>query len=636
MAAVYKAYQPAMERIVAIKVLPRHMASSDEFVERFRREAKMLAKLQHPNILPVFDYGEAEGYPYIIMPFVQGGTLSQSLHNTQVPLPDVNRIMTQLGKALGYAHAHGMIHRDVKPSNVLLDDSGNCLLTDFGLARMTESTSKITSSGAVMGTPSYMSPEQGTGATLDQRSDLYSLGVILFEMLTGRVPYSAETPIAVVLKHIQDPLPSVRKFNPEIHEEVELVLLKALAKHPDERYQSADEFVGALQAAIAQATGMPVPTYTAISPAASSATTLKPGSGTLADKPKKKKTNTLAIGIAVVLCLGVLGIGAVFTMAQVAKRTKETPLPTTIASVAESTPVTESTQPQVEALSPSPEPGPPEIPALITDAKGVTMALIPAGDFTMGNSIDQVLAECRNLFPASADTNCKAEYYLDETPAHPVQVSAFYMDKHEVTNELYKACVNAGICKPPAQSASATHTAYYGNPEFDHYPVIWVDWNMAKAYCEWRGARLPTEAEWEKAARGDTGQNYPWGSRFEGAKANACDINCQTDYADKSFNDGFAEIAPADAFENGASPFGVTNLAGNVSEWVADWYMEPYYVQPGSGGPNPLGPQTGEQRVIRGGSWFRYPINLRTVTRSSREPTYTANDVGFRCVMPAP
>ena len=635
MAAVYKAYQPAMERIVAIKVLPRHMASSDEFVERFRREAKMLAKLQHPNILPVFDYGEAEGYPYIVMPFVQGGTLSQSLHNTQVPLADVSRIMTQLGKALSYAHTHGMIHRDVKPSNVLLDDTGNCLLTDFGLARMTESTSKITSSGAVMGTPSYMSPEQGTGAELDNRSDLYSLGVILYEMLTGRVPYSAETPIAVVLKHIQDPLPSVRKFNPDVPEAVELVLLKSLAKHPEDRYQTADEFVNALQAAIAGEIGMASGTIPSAGTRAANATTLKPAAGLTPAKPQKR-SNALAIGIAVVLCITVLGVGAIFTMSRFVKATPEPASPALTATVVGVLPVTESSQPPVEAPSPSPEPGPPEISPWITDAKGVTMALIPAGEFTMGNSIDQVLAECRNLFPASADANCKAEFYLDETPAHPVQVSAFYMDKYEVTNQLYKACVSAGACKPPAQSSSATHNAYYGNPEFNSYPVIWVDWNMAKAYCEWRGARLPTEAEWEKAARGDSGHNYPWGERFEGAKANACDVNCQADYADKNFNDGFAEIAPADAFENGASVFGVVNLAGNVSEWVSDWYMEPFYVQPGSGGPDPLGPQGGEKRVIRGGSWFRYPINLRTVTRSSREPSYTANDVGFRCVMPAP
>jgi serine/threonine protein kinase len=250
MAAVYKAYQPAMERYVAIKVLPRHMSTSEEFILRFRREAKMLAQLQHVHILPVFDYGEQDGYPYIVMPFVPSGTLADILKNNRLSLSEVRRILTQIGDALSYAHGRGMIHRDIKPSNILVDDRGNCLLTDFGLARMTEEPARLTSSGAVMGTPAYMSPEQGTGANIDQRSDIYSLGIILYEMLTGRVPYTAETPVAIVFKHLQDPLPSVRKYNSNLPESVELVLLKTLAKSAGDRYQTAQDFIRALQNAI--------------------------------------------------------------------------------------------------------------------------------------------------------------------------------------------------------------------------------------------------------------------------------------------------------------------------------------------------------------------------------------------------
>ena len=250
MAAVYKAYQPSMERYVAVKVLPRHMASSEEFVSRFRREAKLLAQLQHPHILPVFDYGEADSYPYIVMPFVQSGTLAELLHKRPQTLSEIRRIMIQVGDALSYAHTRGMIHRDIKPSNVLIDERGNCLLTDFGLARMAEASTKITASGTIMGTPAYMSPEQGAGSTIDHRSDIYSLGIIFYEMVTGRVPYTAETPIAVVFKHIQDPLPSARQLNPNLPESVELVLLKALAKNPEDRYQKAEDFVQAIQKAI--------------------------------------------------------------------------------------------------------------------------------------------------------------------------------------------------------------------------------------------------------------------------------------------------------------------------------------------------------------------------------------------------
>ena len=183
MATVYKAYQPSMERHVAIKVLPRHLATSDEFISRFKREAKLLAQLQHQNILPVFDYGESDGYPYIVMPYVPSGTLAELISSKKLDLKQTRRIITQIGDALAYAHSRGMIHRDIKPSNVLIDESNNCHLTDFGLARMVESSIKITTSGTVLGTPAYMSPEQGQGSEVDHRSDIYSLGIILYEMM---------------------------------------------------------------------------------------------------------------------------------------------------------------------------------------------------------------------------------------------------------------------------------------------------------------------------------------------------------------------------------------------------------------------------------------------------------------------
>ena len=270
MAAVYKAYQPSVDRYVALKVLPRHFANDPEFVQRFKREARVIANLQHPHILPVHDFGETDGYTYMAMRFVKGGELSTWIEENQpLSLPQIRRIISQVGDALDYAHGQGVMHRDVKPSNVLIDERGNCLLTDFGLARMVETSVKITRTGGILGTPAYMSPEQGMGQGIDHRSDIYALGVILYEMVTGRPPYQAETPMAIMIKHIQSPLPPPSQYNPDLPEDVERVILKALAKNKDDRYATAGEMVQTLQQATEHATistGAERPTVAAIRP----------------------------------------------------------------------------------------------------------------------------------------------------------------------------------------------------------------------------------------------------------------------------------------------------------------------------------------------------------------------------------
>lgn len=252
MAAVYKAYQPAMERYVALKILPRHFASDPQFVGRFHQEAKVVANLQHPHILPVHDFGEADGYTYLVMPFVETGTLAGLMRGKPLPLQQIRSIISQVGDALDYAHSHGLVHRDVKPSNVLMDRRGNCQLTDFGIAKIVEGTAQFTQTGGIVGTPTYVSPEQGLGQKLDGRSDVYSLGVVLYELVTGQPPFDAETPMAIVIKHINDPLPPPRTFNPALPETVERVILKALAKQPEDRYTTAGDMARALQAADAR------------------------------------------------------------------------------------------------------------------------------------------------------------------------------------------------------------------------------------------------------------------------------------------------------------------------------------------------------------------------------------------------
>ena len=612
MATVYKAHDSRLEREVAIKVIRRDAFPAEEtdmLLQRFEREAKFLGRLSHPNIVGVIDYGEFEGQPFLVMVYVPGGTLKQKLGNP-IPWREAARTILPIARALEYVHDQKIINRDVKPSNILMTEKGQPMLSDFGLVKLfgegkkPEGGMSLTGSGMGIGTPDYMAPEQWTGDAT-ALSDLYSLGVVLYEMITSFRPYTADTPAGILLKQAIETLPLPKQYIPDLPQDVESVLLKVLAKDPKDRYTDVHAFANELEDLLA---GNSV-TATTIAPEklrqqmTGVASKGQPASG--ADRTlvsQKRGLSLPVIGFGALLALIVAG-GAWFastggfsaaptaTSSPTASATSE-PLPTI---------TIEASPSATSAPTDTPIPAETSVPVEIKDSKNVSMRLIPAGEFTMG----------------SDDTGDRSS-----SPAHEVTIGAFYIDAYETTNEQYDACVYAVECRKPLESGSATRPSYYSNLVFAKFPVLYVDWKMAKQYCEWRGARLPTEAEWEKAARGTDARLYPWGN--DNPSCNFANLpGCVGD------------TAPVDQYDKGVSVYGIFGMAGNVWEWTSSLlFSYPYDASDGREDLNALG-----DRIARGGSWNIFggnSGNSRTDTRLKLNTSYYGAYVGIRCAVNAP
>lgn len=325
MATVYKAYHPSLDRYVALKALHPAFGEDVTFTARFQREARVVAKLEHPCIVPVYDYAEHEKRPYLVMKFIEGDTLKARFNKGPLTTQEIEKVVDSVGAALAYAHRQGILHRDIKPSNVLVATDGEMYLADFGLARIAQSGESTLSSDMIMGTPQYISPEQAMGKKeLDAGTDIYSFGVMLYEMVVGQVPFSADTPFSIIHDHIYTPLPLPQTINPDVPEPVQRVLLKALAKERADRYEDVMQMVDAFKAAWREAgTPMKGTSVTIAKPAAEEAgkpivreaepTKMAAKAQVAAPTPgaKRKRLPILWAGAAlvIVLCLGAVYIG---------------------------------------------------------------------------------------------------------------------------------------------------------------------------------------------------------------------------------------------------------------------------------------------------------------------------------------
>ena len=270
----------------------------------------------------------------------------------------------------------------------------------------------------------------------------------------------------------------------------------------------------------------------------------------------------------------------------------------------------------------------------VRPSDGMTVVHVPAGEFLMGSTRDEVayaLQLCKK-YTGNSLAVCQYNSYTDERVEHMVALDAFWIDQTEVSNGQYRRCVEDGACQPPVESGSYTRERYYDDSAYNNYPVIWVTWQQAADYCAWAGGRLPTEAEWEYAARGPENRIFPWGNTFEGSRLNYCDASCPAGVIDKRVDDGYPETAPVGSFPSGVSWCGALDMAGNVREWVSDWFG--YYSSERQ--VNPSGPDTGKYYLTRGGCWLDRPDNTRSTNRGQNTIDYTRHKVGFRCALDAP
>jgi len=502
MGVVYRARDLALGRDVALKCLHMNLAGDPEVRRRFVREARVLRTWSHPGAVAIYDFVEHEHVLAIVMELVEGENLAQHLARWRGKMP-FDQIRTVLGDvllAMDDAHASGVVHRDLKPDNVLVrNDAGRLRpkIADFGIAKVLEGTT-YTVSGALLGTCRYMSPEQvKTPSLADHRSDIYSLGITLYELVTGRPPFDGSH-FSVMMAHVTNAPRPPSKLRPDVPPALERLILDALAKAPDKRPPSCAAFRERLLEAI---------------PAGPESVELQ----------------------------------------------------------------------QASAAA---------LPATLRDTGGHEMVLVPAGRFAMGSA------------------------------RREVHVDAVYIDRTPVTNEQFAVFLEATQYKP-TDAGAKRFLAHWRNGKpprgEDRHPVVYVSWFDARAYATWAGRRLPTEAEWEKAARGTDGRRYPWG-RAEPKPSHA------------NFGRSREGTTPVGAYLEGASPYGILDLAGNVWEWCEDAYDEDFYEDGPSMNPKLVSaPKDKSGQVMRGGSFMYDARALRTYARMGFDPHYRFAEGGFRC-----
>lgn len=633
MGAVYRAVQEDTGGEVAIKIIKAELVEDEEFTRRFLHESRVVAKLEHPYIVKVFAAGFVNGLHYLTMQYLSGGTLQKRLREGLPPEKGI-KIVCMIAEALGYAHARGYVHRDVKPGNILFYSNGTPVLSDFGLVKTLEETQGLTMTNRVFGSPPYMSPEQWKAEKVDGRADLYSLGVVLFEVLAGQVPYIDSLPHALMYRHLQDPIPKL----PPKWRKYQSVIDRAMAKEPDKRYATAEEFITALEEA--ERAPAPLPSPDEEKPTVPVEQDKKPDWAEperLVEPVVAQKSNATGPASAPLLSLRrrwrgavvmVVVVGALSVLYYTVERRdallaagQKTEQERLVREAAEREYYRAGREFQDDMSS---------------GQKGPTMVVIPAGEFAMG----------------SPESESERE---DDEKQHSVRISRpFAIARHEVTVGEFRQFVEATGYRTDAERNVEWQGCFgrkgngwdfnsdlnWRNPGFeqtDQHPVVCVSWNDAQAYIQWfaeetkQAYRLPTEAEWEYAARGKTTTIRYWGEDADAgcSYANGADQTAKAEFSDWTIincRDRYVYTAPVGSYQT--NQYGLYDVLGNVLEWCQDVYIADIAQSPVQ--IDPAYTNGGSSRVFRGGGWRGSSHYLRSASRGKADPARRLSSLGFR------
>ena len=623
MGVVYRCHDPELGRTVAVKLLLNAEVADSEGRQRFRREAKAVARLDHPGIVAVLDVGEHMGHRYQVSAFAAGQTMDAALKTGTLSPRRLLEVVRDLALALAHAHDHGVVHRDVKPGNVILDSEGRPRLIDFGLARLQDGSRELSQTGHAMGTPSYMAPEQAEGdpSAICPATDVYALGGLLYRGLCGRTPFRASSLAALALKLLQEPPTPPRELNPEISPRLEAIILRCLEKQPEERYASAAALAEDLNECL-QETGAEV---------------RPPGAG---------GRRWLVAGVAVMVALAAAVAAVAWPSAPEG------------GAVAFKAPSDPSPSPRSQRAAERPVELPREV-ALGDQVGGMDLVLIPPGTFWMGTSEEHLESPSKVLppGPGAYTREREAEWWRFR---EVTLTRHFYVGKTEVTNAQFR------LFKPDHDSDGCSVKKCITDPEArfpmvssedlslsgDRQPVVHVTWRQARDYCRWLNDharrpdlefKLPTEAQWERVCRGDVGGHDLrwWGDEDAPARnhENLLDGPTYEKLSKKwkgllpdpfDHDDGFLVTAPVASYQ--PNPLGVYDIYGNVFEWCRDgWREERQKTHLSSSDPF-MAPVPGGSMVLKSGGFLTAPGLSRSGRALGRLSNYEAIYIGFRVV----